>query len=157
MKAEFKLKIIRHKNFTNSFHNSPLIDSISHPEQPDWYIDTFKRTVPMSTYLIGFIVSDFESVKMKSLKYGIDIEILARPEVIRNLSSEYVLNETTKIIDYFADYFNVSYPLEKSGKNIGYVCLKKTFFISCKKIIFIFKFKCLFQIFSRELWKTGEL
>lgn len=108
--------MIRHINFTNTAFNTPLMNTEPFESDPNWVVDIFEETVPMSTYLVGFVVSNFEMIKKNSSKYGIEIEVLARPEAIEMGSGDYALNETSKIIDYFADYFNTSYPLKKSSK-----------------------------------------
>jgi len=78
----------------------------------------------MSTYLVGFVVSSLDTIETYSPKHKIKIEVAARPEVILKYDAEYSLNETSKIMDYFIDYFNVSYPLKKSSKlNLVKDCL----------------------------------
>ena len=79
-------------------------------------MDVFEKTLPMSTYLVAFAVTNFESINQTSEKYNIQIEVVARPEAIMNGEGDYGLSEAAKIIDYFVDYFNISYPLAKSGK-----------------------------------------
>lgn len=115
-KAQFQLKMIRHKNFTSSHFNTPLANSLVHQDDSDWFVDTFEKTVQMSTYLVGFVVSDFKSIRMNSPKYGINTEIVARPDAIDSGMGEIALKEAVKIIDFFVDYFNVSYPLKKISK-----------------------------------------
>ena len=78
-------------------------------------MDTFEQTVPMSTYLVAFVVSNFKSIKTKSPKHNIEIEIYARPDAIDAGEGEFGLNEASQIIDFFTDYFNISYPLKKSS------------------------------------------
>lgn len=70
----------------------------------------------MSTYLVGFVVSNLKTISGVSPKYKIQTDIVARPEAIDNGEGLAALEETTKIIDFFADYFNVSYPLKKISK-----------------------------------------
>lgn len=82
----------------------------------DWEVDEYHETVPMSTYLVAFVVSDFTSISNVSQK-GIRLEVAARPQAIANGDAEYALSEACKIMDYFVDYYNVSYPLKKSSKN----------------------------------------
>lgn len=69
----------------------------------------------MSTYLVAFVISDFTFVS-KMTRKGIRVEVAARPEAIRNGDAEYALTEAAKIIDYFVDYYNVTYPLSKSSR-----------------------------------------
>jgi len=81
---------------------------------PNWEVDTFKTTVRMSTYLVAFVISDFEKIGNKSSK-NISVEVAGRSDAIRNGLGDYSLGEAMKIIDFFADYFDVAYPLEKSS------------------------------------------
>ena len=69
----------------------------------------------MSTYLVAFIVSNYKSINKLS-KYNISVEIAAKPESVDNGECEYALEESIKIIDFFVDYFNVSYPMPKSSQ-----------------------------------------
>ena len=69
----------------------------------------------MSTYLVAFVISNFEKINGTTPK-GVLVEVAARPEAILNGEGEYALDEAMRIIDFFADYFNVPYPLQKSSK-----------------------------------------
>lgn len=77
-------------------------------------MDTFETTVKMSTYLVAFVISDFAKLGNSSNK-GIRVEVAGRPESINKGLANYVLSEALQIIDFFADYFDVPYPLEKSS------------------------------------------
>lgn len=70
----------------------------------------------MSTYLVAFVVSNFIRIKKYSPKYNIEIQVAARPDAIKNGEGEYALEETARLIDYFIDYFNVSYSLNHSSR-----------------------------------------
>ena len=77
-------------------------------------MDTFETSVRMSTYLVAFVVSDFEKVSNKSNK-GVLVEVAGRAEAINNGDGAFALEEAMKIIDFFADYFDVPYALNKSS------------------------------------------
>jgi aminopeptidase N len=111
MKASFKLTLVRHKSFPSAFFNTPLISSVPVPGD-EWSIDSFEPTVEMSTYLVAFVLSDFKSISMLSPK-GIRIEVVAKPQSIDAGEGDYSLNEAAQIIDFFDNYFDVPYPLEK--------------------------------------------
>ena len=71
----------------------------------------------MSTYLVALVVSDFVCIKATahpSLSKSVDVSVCARPNAIEQTS--YALNVSTKIIEFFESYYNVEYPLPKSGK-----------------------------------------
>ncbi len=82
----------------------------------DWEIDYFEKTVPMSTYLVAFVVSNFESLKKYSPKYNIEIEVSGRPEAIKDGDLNFSLELSTRVIDFYSDYYNISYPLKKSSR-----------------------------------------
>ncbi len=69
----------------------------------------------MSTYLVAFVVSNFDMIQTKSPKHNVLIELAARPEAIAKGDGDFGLNEAAKIIDFFSDYFNVQYPMSKSS------------------------------------------
>ena len=66
----------------------------------------------MSTYLVAFVVSDFKTIFKNSTKQ-IQVEVAARSEAIDNGEREFALDEATRIVDFYIDYFNISYPLKK--------------------------------------------
>ncbi len=131
MKAQFQMTIIRHESFNSSLFNTPLIDSTVDENDSEWIRDRFERTVTMSTYLIAFVVSNFKGIHTHSPKYNIQIDIYARPDAIDNGEGQYALGVASLIIDFFTDYFNVSYPLKKLS-------------ISFLKIKYLTFFKILF-------------
>lgn len=92
----------------------------------DWEVDYYNETVPMSTYLVAFVVSDFAVVSNRTNK-GIIVEVAGRPQAIENGDGEYALTEACKIIDYFVDYYNVSYALPKSSKAVFNQLLSRNF------------------------------
>lgn len=65
----------------------------------------YEETVPMSTYLVCFTVTDF-----KSLSNG-TFSVWARSDAIQ--SAELALDFGPKLLQFFVDFFNVSYPLAK--------------------------------------------
>lgn len=95
----------------NQFNVFFLVCYLSDPE---WSVDKFEVSVKMSTYLVAYIVSNFKKISMKSPKYGVEIEVAGRPEAIDNGEGDFALKEAAEIIDYYSDYFNISYPLQKS-------------------------------------------
>ena len=102
-------------NDMNTMSNSPLLNTLPDPANPGWSVDTFGETLPMSTYLINYVVSNFEKKIKQTAVKNITIEVAGRPEAIRNGDGDFGLDEAAKIIDFFSDYFNTSYPLPKSS------------------------------------------
>lgn len=69
----------------------------------DYFWDEFEVSVPMSTYLVAFVVCDF-----KNLADG-RVSVWARPDAIE--SARYALEVAPKILNFFEKYFNIGYPL----------------------------------------------
>ena len=70
----------------------------------------------MSTYLVAFVISNFERRQKYSPKYNIQIEVAARPELVKAGELDFSLNLSLELIDFFSDYFNIPYALSKSSK-----------------------------------------
>lgn len=116
LKAEWQLTVIRHKTFSESLFNTPLISSQPYAQDKDWIVDRFEKSVKMSTYLVAFVVSNLEKITQQSPRFNVTIEVYARPEAIQANEGDFGLKEAAEIIDYFSEYFNVPYPLKKSSK-----------------------------------------
>ena len=114
MKAPFEISLIRHRNFSGTFSNMPLARS-EQTSSVEWVKDIFERSVPMSTYLVAYVISDFKAIAMLSPKHGVRVEVAARPDAIERGLGDFSLIQTARVIDFFIDYFNVSYPLKKSS------------------------------------------
>ncbi|XP_034715058.1 glutamyl aminopeptidase [Etheostoma cragini] len=74
---------------------------------------SFKKSIPMSTYLVCFAVHQFGHVERTSAR-GIPLRIYAQPTQLG--TAEYAANTTKIIFDYFEEYFNMSYSIEKLDK-----------------------------------------
>lgn len=116
LKAQFKFTLIRHKDFIAPYSNTPILSSVPVAGNVDWITDTFETSVKMSTYLIAFAITEFTQIEATSPK-GVKVEVSARPQAISDGDGDFALQEATAILDFFADYFDVPYPLAKSSKN----------------------------------------
>ncbi|XP_056454638.1 aminopeptidase N-like [Gadus chalcogrammus] len=77
-------------------------------------VTTFEPTKKMSTYLLAFIVSDFDFIE--TMLDGVLIRIFARKEAIAAKQGEYALQVTGPILKFFEAYYNARYPLPKSDQ-----------------------------------------
>lgn len=76
----------------------------------------FAESVPMSTYLVCFIVSDFANQTRKVrgvLSDAPDFEMRVFSTAAQVDKLSYALNVGVGITEFYIDYFNVSYPLPK--------------------------------------------
>ncbi|VDL92144.1 unnamed protein product [Schistocephalus solidus] len=99
----------------------PLIQSVA--IRDDWFADEYQPTLNTSTYLLAFVVSQFSSLSGLDSK-GRNFTIWARPDLIG--AAEYALNVGKCIINFFEEYFELDYPLEKtaSKRSLGELVLR---------------------------------
>ncbi|KAI5138771.1 Glutamyl Aminopeptidase [Manis pentadactyla] len=109
-KATFTISIIHPKEY-KAISNMPVEKKESLDNK--WNQTTFKKSVPMSTYLVCFAVHQFDSVERKSNK-GIPLTIYVQPE--QKHTAEYAANITKSVFDYFEEYFAMDYALPKLDK-----------------------------------------
>ncbi|XP_041042586.1 leucyl-cystinyl aminopeptidase [Carcharodon carcharias] len=106
-KATFSIKIIREadhislsnmqKDSTTSIGNGLLQD-------------TFVKSVKMSTYLVAFIVAELKSVSQETAS-GTLVSVYAVPDKMDQM--RYALEAAVKLLKFYEDFFNISYPLKK--------------------------------------------
>lgn len=71
----------------------------------DYVWDHFQETVPMSTYLLAFIVFDFESISNGTFS------VWARHSAIAQ--SKYALQIGPDILKFYEKFFGIDFPLPK--------------------------------------------
>jgi puromycin-sensitive aminopeptidase len=68
----------------------------------------FSPTPKMSTYLVAFIVGDFEYIEKKS-KQGVLVRVYTTPGKIHQ--AKFALDCAVKTLEFYEKYFDISYPL----------------------------------------------
>ncbi len=71
---------------------------------------TFAPTPKMSTYLVAYVVGDFERVERQTPE-GVMVGVLATPGQTDQL--EFALDTAVRTLSFFNDYFGIPYPLPK--------------------------------------------
>ncbi|XP_055523948.1 aminopeptidase N [Wyeomyia smithii] len=106
LKARFSISLARLQNMT-TLSNMPKIKSFSASEEglEDYVWDVYQQSVPMSTYLVAFVVCDF--VNLTSNNFA----VWARSDAIS--SARYALEVGPKILKYLEQFFDIKYPLPK--------------------------------------------
>jgi len=66
----------------------------------------------MSTYLVAFVICDYDSISNKTLKQ-IDVAIHTPPGLLSQ--AQFALQTAVQLMDYYDDFFGVAYPLPKQG------------------------------------------
>ncbi|GFO02313.1 protease m1 Zinc metalloprotease [Plakobranchus ocellatus] len=110
IKAEYTITLI-HKPSYIALSNMPQNrKTIPSSVIPGLVSTKFQRSVKMSTYLVCYIVCDFEYRETFS-KTGKPIRVYATPDKIDQV--EYSLDLAKHTLDLYEDMFNMSYPLPK--------------------------------------------
>lgn len=86
----------------------------------------FQESVPMSSYLACFIVSDFASNE-STINTNLTMRVFATPAQLSKVN--FALETGVKITTYYINYFNVAYPLPKLGKRINFLEFLSEIFI----------------------------
>lgn len=108
MKAIFNISIQHQKNFT-ALSNMEEI-SISNINDK-WLKTQFNSTPIMSTYILAFVVSDFEHVTTTGPN-NLKIRVWTRSEYINNTA--YMIENIPKAYQFYEDYFNISEVVTKA-------------------------------------------
>ena len=95
-----------------SFHGSLLSRVITLSFLHFQIRDEFEETVDMSTYLIAFVVCDFELVSAKT-NNNVTVSVIASREKISQ--ADFALDAAVKMLDFYDDFFGLPYPLAKQG------------------------------------------
>ncbi|KAJ8417585.1 hypothetical protein AAFF_G00224280 [Aldrovandia affinis] len=111
MKAVFNITII-HRRGSVALSNMPQKDQVEIDiDGEEWSITEFYPTKKMSTYILSFVVFNFDS---KETNYGRYIlKTWARPEAIADGHLNYAHSITGNILDFFEEYCGIKYPLSK--------------------------------------------
>lgn len=109
-KVPFQVTIVRPKGFHTLF-NTELESSDTVDDHRE--ADHFKVTPPMSTFTLGFVVSQLSEVKYTESAPGAhpSLKIWARKEVHEQVKD--VKLKIKIVIDQLTQYWNASYPLSK--------------------------------------------
>nr|CAB3243182.1 endoplasmic reticulum aminopeptidase 2-like [Phallusia mammillata] len=106
-KVNVSLQMVRDKHYQTLF-NMPLKSTASISNNLE--IDDFYATPKMSSYLIAFIVSDFQSVT-NSTPSGIKVSVYASADKMGQL--DFALKTAVNVLDFYEKFFKIPFPLEK--------------------------------------------
>ncbi|KAF2365601.1 ERAP1-like C-terminal domain, partial [Trinorchestia longiramus] len=109
MKATFDVYIARQTNMS-SIANMPLVETTPFVDDEDWMWDHFANSLPMSTYLVAFAVSDFTFVN-STYNDHVLFRVWAREGAIDQ--TWYAIGAGPAILTWYEQYFAIPFPLPK--------------------------------------------
>ncbi len=104
-KAVFHVSLIVPKGKTAISNTLPV--SVAEHES-EFQIVKFSPTPIMSTYLLAFIIGDFEYIESKT-KHGVQVRVFTTPG--KKHQAKFALDCAVKTLDFYDDYFDIPYPL----------------------------------------------
>ncbi|XP_055335825.1 aminopeptidase N-like [Paramacrobiotus metropolitanus] len=107
MKSTFDITIVRPANMI-SISNMEIIRQDTRAD--NLVADVYNRTLPMSTYLLAFVVCEFSS-KEKLADNGVKVRVWSRPDALNQ--AEFALDVACQMLVYFETYFGIPFPLTK--------------------------------------------
>ncbi|MBX9685150.1 MAG: M1 family metallopeptidase [Candidatus Obscuribacterales bacterium] len=107
-KAQFQITIEIDKELT-AISNSPLQSEKDLGNGKK--LLEFKPSIKMSSYLVAYVVGEFEASEIVPAKSGAPIRVWSVPG--KKHLSAYALKWAKFSLDYFAEYFGIDYPGEK--------------------------------------------
>uniref|UniRef100_A0A182PTT0 Aminopeptidase N n=1 Tax=Anopheles epiroticus TaxID=199890 RepID=A0A182PTT0_9DIPT len=106
LKARFNISIARTRDMI-SLSNMPRLRSYEarEPDLQGYVWDVYQQSVPMSTYLVAFVVCDYVNLTAGNFA------VWARADAIG--SARYALSVGPKLLKFLEDFFHIEYPLPK--------------------------------------------
>jgi len=104
-KSVFHVSLVVPKNKTAISNTLPV--SVAEHEA-GYQIIKFSPTPKMSTYLLAFIIGDFEYIESKT-KRGVQVRVFTTPG--KKHQAKFALDCATKCIDFYEKYFDIKYPM----------------------------------------------
>ncbi len=115
-KAVFQVSLVIPKHLTAISNTIELPESSATPQgvdhKPGYKVINFAPTPKMSTYLLAYIIGDFEYIETKTKakgQNGVTIRIFTTPG--KKHQAKFALEVAKKSLEFLNDYFKVPYPL----------------------------------------------
>ncbi len=105
-KAVFEIKLIVPKALTAISNTNPTSETV----EDDRKTVTFAPTPKMSTYLVAYIIGEFEYLE-KTTPEGVVVRTYATPGNTYQL--EFALDIAVRTLSFYTEYFDIPYPLPK--------------------------------------------
>nr|XP_018908056.1 PREDICTED: aminopeptidase N-like isoform X1 [Bemisia tabaci] len=111
MKATFSISLIHDKKYT-ALSNMPVKHTSVLEDRDHWVKTEFETTVKMSTYVVGFMISDFEHLPpTETATRQIPFKVWVRRDALEQ--TRFSLFVGPQLLDFLERYFGIDYPLPK--------------------------------------------
>ncbi|XP_078036701.1 aminopeptidase A [Augochlora pura] len=113
-KATFLVRILHTEKLYHALSNMPVSRTETMKDDKSTIVTFFEPSPPMSTYLVAFLVSDFECLEssLRTLNgTSIPVKVCARP-MYKN-KTRFALDVAVRAMEYYLTVFNIDYPLPK--------------------------------------------
>ncbi|CAF3150598.1 unnamed protein product [Rotaria sp. Silwood2] len=111
-KATFDITLITPKNL-QAISNMPIIYENEYLDDKEWKITKFDRTPIMSTYLVAYVVGEYDYVETKDSN-GVSMRVYT--PVGKKEHGQFALDIASKVLPFYTEYFNIKYPIAKADQ-----------------------------------------
>lgn len=111
MKSKFLVKLVKPKEKYIALSNMNVKTITDDSPGVGQSTVEFETTVPMSTYLVCFIVCDFDHLPSRNASQGFPLTVYAREGQLEHMA--FALDTAVGAIDFYVEYFGIQYPLPK--------------------------------------------
>ena len=82
-------------------------------EDKEWKVTKFERTPIMSTYLVAYVVGEYDYVETNDSN-GVSMRVYT--PVGKKEHGNFALDTAAKVLPFYADYFDIKYPIAKADQ-----------------------------------------
>ncbi|CAF3529462.1 unnamed protein product [Rotaria sordida] len=111
-KATFDITLITPKNL-RAISNMPIKAENEYANDKEWKITKFDRTPVMSTYLVAYVVGEYDYIETKDSN-GVSMKVYTPLE--KKEHGQFALDTAAKVLPFYAEYFNIKYPIAKADQ-----------------------------------------
>lgn len=109
VKATFDITLVVPKDRV-ALCNMPVVSELPYEADPNLHVVKFDRTPIMSTYLVAYVVGEFDYVEERSAD---GVLVRCYTPVGKKEQGRFGLYVAAKVLPYYKEYFGVEYPLPK--------------------------------------------
>eukprot|EP01116_Phalansterium_solitarium_P017074 TRINITY_DN4120_c0_g1_i1.p1 TRINITY_DN4120_c0_g1~~TRINITY_DN4120_c0_g1_i1.p1 ORF type:complete len:889 (-),score=315.99 TRINITY_DN4120_c0_g1_i1:342-3008(-) len=109
LKATFEISLTLPDHLV-ALSNMPVALEMPAAAEPGLKTVVFERSLPMSTYLVAFVLGEFDCIEGRTSE-GVVVRVYT--PLGKKEQGEFALSVATRTLSYFSSYFDIAYPLPK--------------------------------------------